>query len=62
LKKEIDELWESKSDCKKFLDLLSNKYVSYKKEKVKFKDDDFKAENIKKTLIKTLLKYHPDKK
>ena len=44
------------------MELLSDKYVSYKNEKVHFKEEDFKADKIKKILIKTTIHYHPDKK
>ena len=44
------------------MELLSDKYVSYKNEKVHFKEEDFKSDKIKKTLIKTTIHYHPDKK
>ena len=47
---------------KKFLELLSEKYISYKKEKVNFHEDDFKADSIRKTLMKATIHYHPDKK
>ena len=62
LKKEIDELWDCKHNINKFLILLSNNYVSYKNEKVTFKEEDLKSSKIRKTLMKAMIHYHPDKK
>jgi hypothetical protein len=45
-----------------FLMHLSENYFSYKNMKINFKEDDYKYENMKKTLLKCTLHYHPDKK
>lgn len=63
LKAEIDEIWDKKNESpEKFLKLLSEKYVSYKSEKVEFTEEQLKSSNLKKTLIKATIHYHPDKK
>ena len=62
LKKEIDELWDKKSDgAVQFLKLCAQKYHNWKNNQIEFSDDDLKHVNIKKTIIKTVFHYHPDR-
>lgn len=64
LKVEIDELWDSKAKGPlNFLKLMEQKYPSYNSNKtIEFSEEDLKETNIRKTLIKLTVHYHPDKK
>ena len=64
LKKEIDELWDAKdAGPRDFLKLMERSYPSYHPDKeVTFTEDELKESNLRKTLVKLTMHYHPDKK
>jgi len=63
LKSEIDELWSKKTEgTEKFLKLCVQKYKNWKNETVELSEEDLKNANIKKTILKTVFHYHPDRK
>lgn len=64
VKTELDELWDTKAKGPRdFLKLMEQKYKSYNpNKKVEFSEDDLLEKNIRKTLLKLTIHYHPDKK
>lgn len=60
----IDELWNAKDKgAYHFLKLVQQKYESYHADKkVEFSEEDLKDKNLRKTLVKLTIHYHPDKK
>ena len=62
LKVEIDELWDKKSEgAVAFLKLCAQKYHNWKNKQIELSEEDLKYANLKKTIIKTVYHYHPDR-
>ena len=63
LKPEIDELWNKKGEgAQEFLKFCVQKYKNWKNQTVELSEEDFKEANMKKTILKTVFHYHPDRK
>ena len=59
-KVELEEFAKIKQ-ADELLKHLSEKYVSYKNEKVTFTEEELQINSLKKTLLKATIHYHPDK-
>ena len=44
-----------------FLKFITKKYKNWENQQVKLSNDDLKTINLKKTVVKTVFHYHPDR-
>ena len=62
-KKEVDELWAKKEEgAHAFIKYCIANYNNWKNQKVEIKDDELTDGQLKKTILKVIFQYHPDRK